>query len=150
MVVAQAFQAEATNHTELREPSALASRLLLRYLVEKAQVVKVEEQNKKLYPIIKNPEAFRAAVGKLLVRIQRILASGKRRSALKFLAEFSDPPTWSGFDSVAERAKTVGLRRLVGYVTPTILPIRGADNKVLDATLSPYEPFERQIISYDP
>ncbi len=150
MVVAQLFQAEASNHTELRAPSALASRMLLRYLVEKAQVVKVEEQNKKLYPIIKNPEAFHTAVGKLLVRIQRILASGKRRSALKFLAEFSDPPTWASFDNVAERAKTVGLRRLVAYVTPTILPIRGADNKVIDATLSSYEPFERQIISYDP
>jgi dipeptidyl-peptidase-3 len=148
MIIAEALVSEAANRTELREPSALALRLLLRYLVENAKVVALEEQNKKLYPLIKNPEAFHAAVGKLLVRVQRVLAAGKRQSALKLLAEFSDPPTWAGLEGVAERAKAIGLRRLAAYVTPRIIPIRDANNKVTDATLSQNETFERKIIRY--
>jgi hypothetical protein len=123
--------------------------MLARYLQEKAKVVALEEKNGRLlFVAIKDPEEVRAALGALLVRVEKLLATGNRRSALRLLKDFGTPAPWSGLEAVAQRARDAGLRPLIAFVMPKITGKKGASGRVEDAKISHNETYDRQVMRW--
>jgi dipeptidyl-peptidase-3 len=133
---------------QLRDTAVLARRLLARYLVEKARVVRFEGEDEQTYAVVPDEAAFRESVGGLLRQCQRILSSGDRSAALRLLNRYASPSAWPGTKGWPERARAAGLRRLTTCVMPKLTPHRDAAGKVRDVTISHKEGFERQMMRY--
>jgi dipeptidyl-peptidase-3 len=131
-----------------RQPLALARRIIIRYLVEKANAVTFEEISGRVYPVIADTQSFKNAVARLLNRTEKILAGGDRRLALKLLNKYSSPPKWPHMESIAERAREIGLRPLAVLISPKLKPIKDHSGKVTEVKVLHKEKFAKQMMRY--
>jgi dipeptidyl-peptidase-3 len=143
-VVQQSFWADR----EPRHPLYLARRIIIRYLVEKANVVTFEEISGRVYPVISDTLGFKSAIARLLVRTERILANGDRRGALKLLNMYSAAPKWTHMERIAERAREINLRPIAVGVNPKLKPIKDHSGKVIDVKVLHKEKFYQQMMRY--
>lgn len=143
-VVQQSFWAAR----EPRDPLLLARRVIIRYLVEKANAVAFEEVSGRAYPVIPDIQNFKDGVARLLSRTERILASGDRRSALKLLDQYSSPPKWQHLERFSETAREIGLRPMAVCVNPKLKPVKDHSGRVTEVKVLNNEKFEQQMMRY--
>jgi dipeptidyl-peptidase-3 len=131
-----------------RQPQFLARRIIIRYLVEKANAVTFEEISGRVYPVISDAQSFKNAIARLLNRTEKILAGGDRRLALKLLNIYSSPPKWPHLERIAERAREIGLRPLAVLISPKLKPIKDHSGKVTEVKVLHKEKFAKQMMRY--
>jgi dipeptidyl-peptidase-3 len=131
-----------------RQPLFLARRIIIRYLVEKANAVTFEEISGRVYPVISDAQSFKNAIARLLNRTEKILAGGDRRLALKLLNIYSSPPKWPHLERIAERAREIGLRPLAVLISPKLKPIKDHSGKVTEVKVLHKEKFAKQMMRY--
>jgi dipeptidyl-peptidase-3 len=131
-----------------RQPLFLARRIIIRYLVEKANAVTFEEISGRVYPVISDAQSFKNAIARLLNRTEKILAGGDRRLALKLLNIYSSPPKWPHLERIAERAREIGLRPLAVLISPKLKPIKDHSGKVTEVKVLHKETFAKQMMRY--
>jgi dipeptidyl-peptidase-3 len=133
---------------EPQHPLFLARRIIIRYLVEEANVVAFEEISGRIYPVIPDTHGFKKAIARLLNRIERILANADRRSALKLLKRYSSSPKWPHLERFAERAREIGLRPVAVCVNPKLKPLKDPTGKVTEVKVLHKEKFSQQMLRY--
>ena len=143
-VVRQSFWANRTP----RDPLYLARRIIIRYLVEKAKVVAFEEISGRVYPVIPDTQNFKNALARLANRVEKILATGDRRLALKLLDNYSSPPKWPHTETIVERAREIGLRPIAVLISPKLKPIKDHSGKVTEVKVLFKEKFAQQMMRY--
>ncbi|HUU01341.1 MAG TPA: hypothetical protein VM425_07890 [Myxococcota bacterium] len=133
---------------EIHDARLLARRIVARYLVEKAKVISFAQKDGKTYPVVEDWQKLRKELAKLLVRCERILATGNRQIALRLLAAYAGPPQWKHIEEWTQRAAKSGLRRRHAFVMPKLRPSFDSAHRLIDASISFDESFDRQMVRY--
>ncbi len=105
----------------------------LGYLIEKG-VVTPEERSGKTFMVVKDPDAWRRALGELLGEHQRIRATGDKAAMKALVDKWGSRlnPRWR--DEVLTRLKALSLPPATALIPPMLSPVLGDGGKVVDAT----------------
>ncbi len=133
---------------EIHDARLLARRIVARYLVEKAKVISFAQKDGKTYPVVEDWQKLRKELAKLLIKCERILTTGNRQIALRLLAAYAGPSEWKHIEEWTQRAAKTGLRRRHAFVMPKLRPGFDSAHKVIDASISFDESFDRQMVRY--
>jgi dipeptidyl-peptidase-3 len=143
---AAAVARQALARGEISDPQELGLRLVVRHLVEKAQVVSIQKRGGRLFVTIPDREAFQREVGSLLTRLDRIRRQGRRTQALSWIERFGAPCAWPELDALEKQLRAGGMRRLCACLMPRLTPIKDDAGKALDAGISYEESMEQQVL----
>ncbi|WP_394830111.1 dipeptidyl peptidase 3 [Pendulispora rubella] len=127
-----------TNHLQvphgdvIEEDHQRAAFIELGFLRDKG-VISVERRNGDVFFVVKDPDAWRRAVGELLAEYQRIKATGDGAALRALVEKYGlrlDPKLR---DEVVARNAALNLPKRIATIPPTLIPIRDGAGRVIDA-----------------
>ena len=127
-----------TNHLQVAQGDGIeedhlrAAFIELGFLRDKG-VISVERRNGETFFVVKDPDAWRRAAGELLTEEQRIKATGDRAALQTLVDKYAlrlDPRLR---DEVVARNAALRLPKRVATIPPTLIPIRDAAGRIIDA-----------------
>ncbi|MFN7130919.1 MAG: dipeptidyl-peptidase 3 family protein, partial [Myxococcales bacterium] len=102
------------------------------YLKDRGAIT-IEQRDGKTFPVVKDPQAWRAAVGELLAEHQRIKATGDKAALKKLVDQYGTRLNTAWRDEVVARVKALGLPRVIATIPPMLEPVRDEAGRVVDA-----------------
>ena len=131
---------------------ALISRWVLDHSAGTVQLISTlpaeGETRGKTFVRINDYSALRQLFGHLLAEVQRIKSEGDFEAARRLVEDYGvqiDPELHA---EVRERYARLGLKPYKGFINPVYIPLRDADDEIIDVIVSYKEDFDKQALRY--
>ncbi|MDO8681686.1 MAG: peptidase M49 [Acidobacteriota bacterium] len=134
--------------TQIEEDHMRNRQMIVRWLVANTKAIEERTRDGKSYLVMVDPKAFREGVGRLLSDVQRIKSEGDYAPAKKLFDAYGvhfDPKLR---DQIVSRVQALNLPSYSGFVMPKLTPVKGADGKLTDVTISYPMDLTKQMLEY--
>lgn len=127
---------------------ALISRWVLKAGRVNGNPAELIERDGKTFLQVNDYPALRTLFGRLLCEVQRIKSEGDFEAARQLVEDngVSIDPTLHA--EIRERYARLGLKPYKGFINPAYIPLRNADDEIIDVIVSYGEPFDKQALRY--
>ena len=134
------------------EESHMRNRALIAHWVyEKGandKVVELKQRDGKTFVVVKDYEALRELLGKVLAEVQRIKSEGDFDSAKKLVENYGVKVDPSLHKEIRERYAKLKLAPYKGFVNPVYKPILNEEGEIIDIKVEYKESFLMQMLRY--
>lgn len=134
--------------TQLEQDHMKNRQMIVHYMIENSDAVKVEKRNGKTYYRITDFEKARAAVGELLAEVMRIKAEGDLPAARKLIDTYGLKVDVALRDEVQARVKDLKLPSYTGFVMPKLEPVNDPTAKIVDVRVTYPMDLAAQMLEY--
>lgn len=117
---------------ETAEGDHLRAALIAQGRLEEAGAVVFERRDGKLFPVVKDPAAWRRTVGELLAELQRIKATGDKPALAALVEKHGTKLDVGRRDEVVARVGALGLPRVIATIPPMLTPVTDEAGRVVD------------------
>lgn len=134
--------------TQIEEDHMRNRQMIVRWLMSNTKAIGERTRDGKTYLVMVDPKAFREGVGRLLAEVQRIKSEGDYPAAKTLFETHGvhfDPKLR---DQVVDRVDKLNLPSYTGFVMPKLTPVRGADGRITDVTITYPMDLARQMLEY--
>ncbi|MDE6435940.1 MAG: dipeptidyl peptidase 3, partial [Muribaculaceae bacterium] len=113
-----------------------------------ANVIELVERDGKTFVKINDYQALRGLFGQLLAEIQRIRSTGDYAAAQNLVETYAVKVDPKLHQEVLDRYATLNIAPYKGFVNPVYTPVRDAEGKIVDVTISYPENYVDQHLRY--
>ena len=113
-----------------------------------ANVIELVERDGKTFVKINDYQALRGLFGQLLAEIQRIRSTGDYDAAQNLVETYAVKVDPKLHQEVLDRYATLDIAPYKGFVNPVYTPVRDAEGKIVDVTISYPENYVDQHLRY--
>ncbi|MBD5215981.1 MAG: dihydrofolate reductase [Bacteroidales bacterium] len=113
-----------------------------------ANVIELVERDGKTFVKINDYQALRGLFGQLLAEIQRIRSTGDYDAAQNLVETYAVKVDPKLHQEVLDRYATLNIAPYKGFVNPVYTPVRDAEGKIVDVTISYPENYVDQHLRY--
>ena len=113
-----------------------------------ANVIELVERDGKTFVKINDYQALRGLFGQLLAEIQRIRSTGDYDAAQNLVETYAVKVDPKLHQEVLDRYATLNIAPYKGFVNPVYTPVRDAEGKIVDVTISYPENYADQHLRY--
>ena len=106
------------------------------------------QRDGKTYLRINDYAALRDLFGRLLAEVQRIKSEGDFEAARRLVEDYGVQIDPDLHREVLDRYARLGLRPYKGFINPAYVPLRNADEEIIDVIVTYGEPFDQQNLRY--
>jgi len=134
--------------SQIEEDHMRNRQMVVNWLIANTKAVEVRQRDGKTYYVMVDAKAFREGVGKLLAEVQRVKSEGDYAGAKALFEDHGirfDPKLR---DQVLSRVAKLDLPSYTGYVMPKLTPVKDADGKITDITISYPMDLTKQMLEY--
>jgi dipeptidyl-peptidase III len=134
--------------TQIEEDHMRNRQMIVGWLMANSSAIEVRRRDGKTYYVMVDAGAFREGVGRLLAEVQRIKAEGDYDAARTLFETYGvhfDPRLR---DEIVERVDRLNMPSYTGFVQPRLQPVRAADGRVLDVTITYPLDLTAQMLEY--
>ena len=134
--------------SQLEEDHMRNRQMIVHWIRDNTSAIDVRGRDGKTYYVMTDAAAFREGVATLLAEVQRVKSEGDYDAAQQLFESYGihfDPALR---DEVLERVARVDLPSYSGFVMPKLEPVRGADGKIVDVSISYPLDFTQQMLEY--
>lgn len=122
--------------------------LIVHYILENSDAIEVEKRDGKTYFRIKDYDAMREVVGRLLVEVMRIKAEGDLQAAKTLVDRYGLNIDVALRDEVQERVQKLNLPVYTGFINPKLDAVLDPEGKVIDVKVSYPLDLALQMLEY--
>ena len=133
---------------QLEEDHMRNRQMVVHWIMKNSDAVERVTRDGKTYLRVRDPEAFRDAVGRLLKVVQRIKSTGDYAAAKALFDDYGikfDPKLR---DEVMERFVELDVPSYSGFVFPRLSAVHGADGSIIDVQISYPLSIEQQMLEW--
>ena len=134
--------------TQIEEDHMRNRQMIVGWLMANSSAIEVRKRDGKTYYVMVDAGAFREGVGRLLAEVQRIKAEGDYDAARTLFETYGvhfDPRLR---DEIVERVDRLNMPSYTGFVQPRLQPVRAADGRVTDVTITYPLDLTAQMLEY--
>jgi dipeptidyl-peptidase-3 len=134
--------------TTIEEDHMRNRQMIVRWLMTNSTAIEVRERDGKTYYVMVDGSAFKEGVGRLLADVQQIKAEGDYDRAKALFETYGvhfDPALR---DEVVARVERLNMPSYTGFVQPKLAPVRAADGRITDVTISYPLDLTTQMLEY--
>lgn len=113
-----------------------ASLLIMQFLMDIKAGVAALVRDGKTYWVVRDPRAMRQGVGTLLMEIMRIKATGDYHAIKALVHRYGMKVDPTLHAELRARGQALGVPEKVAFLNPILAPVKDAQGRVTDATLS--------------
>lgn len=116
-------------------------------LREKA-AAELTHRDGRTYLRINDYAALRGLFGRLLAEVQRIKSEGDFEAARRLVEDYGVQIAPELHAEIRERYARLGLKPYKGFINPVFIPLRNADDEIIDVIINYREAFDQQALRY--
>ena len=134
--------------TQIEEDHMRNRQMIVGWLMANSSAIEVRRRDGKTYYVMVDAGAFREGAGRLLAEVQRIKAEGDYDAARTLFETYGvhfDPRLR---DEIVERVDRLNMPSYTGFVQPRLQPVRAADGRVTDVTITYPLDLTAQMLEY--
>jgi len=134
--------------TQIEEDHMRNRQMIVGWLMANSSAIEVRKRDGKTYYVMVDAGAFREGAGRLLAEVQRIKAEGDYDAARTLFETYGvhfDPRLR---DEIVERVDRLSMPSYTGFVQPRLQPVRAADGRVTDVTITYPLDLAAQMLEY--
>jgi dipeptidyl-peptidase-3 len=135
--------------THIEDDHMRNRQMVVYWLLANTKAIETRHRDGKTYYVVTDTAAFREGVGRLLAEVQRIKSEGDYPAAKALFNTYGisfDPKVR---DEVVARVERLKLPSYVGFVMPTLTPVKDASGAITDVTISYPMDLTKQMLEWD-
>jgi len=133
---------------QLEEDHMKNRQMVVNYIMQNSDVIKVETKRGKTYFHITDYEKMHEAAGKLLAEVMRIKAEGDLQAGKNLVDTYGLKINKAWRDEVVKRVKKLNLSAYTGFVMPDLKPVLDKKGKVVDVMVEYPLSLTKQMLDY--
>ena len=134
--------------TQIEEDHMRNRQLIVRWIMANTRGIQERWRDGKTFYVVSDPHAVHDGVATLLAEVQRIKSQGDYAAARALVDTYGVHFEASLRDEVLARVQRVSLPSYTGFVMPRLDPVRDADGRMTDVTISYPLDFTAQMLAY--
>ncbi len=132
--------------TSIEEDHMRNRHMIVSWLMAHTTAIERRKRDGKTYFVMRDVEAFRSGVAKLLAEVQRMKAEGDYEAAKRLVETYGVHFDPSLRDEIVARVDALNLPSYTGFVMPRLEAKRAADGSIADVEISYPLDLEKQML----
>ncbi len=135
-------------HDQLEEDHMKNRQLVVNYIIENSDAIKVEKKDGKIFLCVTDMEKLRQSAGKLLAEIMRIKAEGDLPAGKALVDKYGLKVNTVWRDEVLERVKNFDAPLYSGFIYPDLKPVMDEKGNIKDIEASYPLDFAKEMLEW--